>query len=490
MMKKSILISITLIFTTLYMFGQNETDALRYSYHYLGGTARSTAMSGAFGALGGDITSLSINPAGLGVFRSSEFSFTPSFEFTNSDATYIGTHTNDYNVNLNVNSLGYVGTAIIDNSSTKFKNVNFGFGYTKLVNFHENTFISGNNTSNSMTDWFANRANGTHFENLANQDPFYSSLAWETYLIDPAVGGDTTTYIGIMDGNYGQKQEQTISRSGSIGEYSISLGANYDNTLYFGGSIGIQSLRFEQNSFIKEIDENDIVDGFNDLEFNERLKTSGVGLNFKFGLLYRPFDFIRIGGAIHSPTFYSLSDEWTTGVTSYFDDPNKSLSLNSPYGNYDYELNTPFKAVASVAFIIMKKGLISFDYEYSDYSLSRLRSYDYSFVNENTAIKSEYKGTNNLRAGLEYRIEQISLRGGIAYFDSPYVSDHNNNNAYHLMYSGGIGYRNQQFYFDLAYVYLTGSELYYMYEDGANSSPSAEVTKTNNRIVATIGLRF
>jgi hypothetical protein len=446
-------------------------------------------MGGAFGALGGDITSLSINPAGLGVFRSSEFSFTPSFEFINSDAKYLENETNDFDVNFNINSFGYVGTAIIDNSSTKFKNVNFGFGYTRLVNFNENTLISADNNYNSMTDWFADRANGTHYNNLAAQDPFYSSPAWETYLIDPANAGDSTAFVSAFNGAYGQNQTQSINKSGYIGEYSLSMGANYDNQLYIGASMGIQAVRFEENSFIKETDPNSLIDGFNEFQFEEHLYTSGVGLNFKFGLLYRPLDFIRIGGAIHSPTFYSLSDEWNTTATSVFDDPSKSLSWSSPQGNYDYELNSPFKAIGSIAFIIMKQGLISFDYEYCNYSLSRLRSYHYEFIDENNSIKTEYSGTHNLKAGIEYRINQVSFRAGASYFDSPYTSDHINNNAYHFMYSGGIGFRTQQFYFDVAYAYLTGSELYYMYEGGV-TSPVAEIKKSNNRIVTTIGLRF
>lgn len=488
-MKTKIIFSIILMFATISLIGQNETDALRYSYQFPGGTARATAMGGAFGALGGDITSLNINPAGLGVFRSSEISFTPSFEFISSDVKYIDKVTNDYDVNFNINSFGYVGTAIIDNSKSKFKNLNFGFGYRRLINFNENTLISANNPYNSMTDWFADRANDTHWNNLASQDPFYSSVAWETYLIDPKNPGDSTQYSSTYNDVYGQKQTLSIGRSGYVGEYSLSVAANYNHKLYFGGSIGIQALRFEQNLFLTETDNNGDIAGFNEFQFDEHLKTYGTGLNFKFGLLYRPLDFIRIGAAIHTPTFYSLSDEWSTSGSSFFDNPDKSTFWDSPQGNYDYELNTPFKAIGSLAFIVLQQGLISVDYEYSDYSLARLRSYHYPFISENDNIKSEYKATHNIRAGLEYRIEQISLRAGFAYFDSPYKSDHINKDSYHFMYSGGVGFRTQQFYFDLAYAYLTGSEMYYLYE-GTINSPAAEIKNTSNRIVATIGVRF
>jgi hypothetical protein len=488
-MKTKILFSIILILASFSLIGQNETDALRYSYHFPGGTARATAMGGAFGALGGDITSLNINPAGLGVFRSSEISFTPSFEFISSDAKYIDQVTNGSDVNFNINSFGYVGTAIIDNNSSNFKNINFGFGYTRLVSFNENTIISANNPYNSMTDWFADRANGTHWENLGSQDPFYSSVAWETYLIDPANPGDSTQYASAYNNVYGQEQTLSIGRSGYIGEYSLSLGANYNHKLYFGGSMGIQALRFQQNLFYSEEDIDAAINGFNEFQFNESLKTYGTGLNFKFGLLFRPLEFIRIGAAIHTPTFYSLSDEWNSSASSFFDDPNKSSEWDSPQGNYDYELNTPFKAIGSLAFIVMKQGLISIDYEYSDYSLARLRSYHYAFISENNNIKTEYKATHNVKAGIEYRIEQISLRAGFAYFDSPYKSDHINKDSYHLMYSGGIGFRTQQFYFDIAYAHLTGSKMYYLYE-GTISSPAAEIKNSNNRIIATVGIRF
>jgi len=471
---------------------QNEVDALRYSYLVSGGTARYTALGGAFGALGGDITCLSTNPAGMAVFQQSDFSITPSFEFINSDANFLSSQTSDFDYNFNINSFGYVGTSKFNKESSSLKNINFGLGYTRLNNFHQNALINGDNTYNSMTDWFANRASGNHFSQLESVDNFYSSLAWETYLINQVSLTDTMNYLSVYNGVYGQNTQHAISRDGYLGEFDISLSANFNHMLYLGATFGIQPLRFEQTIFHTETDVDNAVPDFNSFSFKEHLYTHGTGLNFKFGVLARPVEWVRIGAAIHSPTFYNLSDEYSTEMSSNFVNPDYSRTWYSNAGYYDYQLTTPFKAIGSLAFVIQKYGLISLEYEYIDYSLSRLRAYDYTFVDENQAIQSEFKNASNIKGGIEYRLGQLSLRAGAAYFGSPYIKGHINEGAYQMMYSGGLGFRGKSMYFDVAYAYINGSEEYYLYESSVAglTSPIADITKTSNRILATVGVKF
>ncbi|MBP7463489.1 MAG: hypothetical protein KA793_04070 [Bacteroidales bacterium] len=488
-MKRIIFASLVLLMAAPALFAQNEVDALRYSWQIPGGTARTTAMGGAFGALGGDITSMGTNPAGLGVYQQSDFSFTPSFEFINSGSKFLDNNSDDFDYNFNVNSFGYVGTSKFNKDGQGLKNLNFGFGYTRLNNYHQNILVNGDNPYNSMTDWFAERACGNHYSQLQYNDNFYSSLAWETYLINQVSLTDTMNYVGIMNGKYGQNQTHTISRDGYQGEYDISLAANFNHMVYFGASFGIQPVRFEQSIFHTEADVNDSIPDFNSFTFQEHLYTRGSGINFKFGVLVRPVEWVRIGGAIHSPTFYNLSDEYSSEISSKFVTPEYSQTWYSNQGYYDYQLTTPFKAIANVAFIIGKVALVSIDYDYTNYSLARLRAYDYTFVDENNSVKTEYQGAHNLKAGVEYRLGYVSFRAGAAYFGSPYKPGHINEDAYQMMYTGGIGFRGKSFYFDIAYARIGGIENYYMYE-GVVTSPVAEITKANNRIVTTLGFKF
>jgi hypothetical protein len=489
-MKKIVILIGVVISTMSLAFSQNEVDALRYSYMVPGGTARYNAMGGSFGALGADASVLYSNPAGMGVYQSSEFTISPSFEITNTSALYAGQNSSDYDVNFNINNIAYIGTLPINNENG-LASINFGMAYSRLNNFNENVIIEGKNDYNSMTDWFAKNGNGTYFTDLYNYSDtkFYSNLAWESYLIDQNPS-DSMSYVSVMNSNYGQTQKKYIYRDGNQGEYDFSMSANVMNKLYIGATIGLQSIKYNEVSTFEEIDTNDSVPDFISFRFKENLETRGSGVNFKIGLLYRPIKWIRFGAAIHTPTFYSLTDNFSTTVTSKFASASKSKTIDSDYGTSDYELTSPFKAIASLGFIIGKQALVNIDYEYTDYTLARLRSYDYGFFDENANIRSEYKASNNLKAGFEYRYGPVSFRLGGSYFDSPYASNHINKDAYTLVYSGGIGLRSEDVYFDVSYSYILNNNYYFMYEGYDMNSPATAIEKQQNRIVTTLGFKF
>ncbi|MDD4150300.1 MAG: outer membrane protein transport protein [Bacteroidales bacterium] len=487
-MKKVLLIISVVLMSITTLISQNETDALRYSYLIPGGTARSMAMGGSFGALGADASNLMFNPAGMGIYRSSDFSFSPAFEITNTDANFLGSVANDYDFNFNINNLSYIGVIPV-NSTNGLNNVNLGISYNRLNNFHENILIEGKNPHNSMTNWFAENGAGLSYDKLDN---FYSDLAWQSYLIDLDLP-DTTHYLSAFNGNYDQTQKQYISRNGSQGEYNFAASANIMHKLFIGVSLGLQSVRFTEVKTLHEIDTDDNINDFNSFSFKESLETSGSGINFKLGLIYSPMSWLRIGGAIHTPTFYKLRDNYYTSVNSSFEDGAKSTIWDSPYGTFDYEINTPFRANASLGFIIAKQALVNIDYEYVDYSMSRLRSNDYAFFDENTNIRKEYKNAHNIKLGLEYRYGPLSFRAGGAYYDSPYKSEnHPNKNSYSLVYSGGVGIRGEFMYFDIGYAMVTNESSYYMYQGdiAANTSPVTDISKNQSRIITTIGFKF
>ncbi|PLX06554.1 MAG: hypothetical protein C0596_14580 [Marinilabiliales bacterium] len=209
-MKRTILI-IGVLFSAITLFSQNEVDALRYSYLIPGGTARYNAMGGSFGALGADASTLIFNPAGMGVYHSSDFTFSPAFVITNMDANYQGGIGEDYDVNFNINNFSYIGSIPV-NKENGVTSINVGLSYNRLNNFHENIVVEGTNNYNSMTDWFASKASGNTYEYL---DGFYTGLAWDSYLIDPDPTDTTgTQYVSAYYGDYGQTQRQIIYRNG------------------------------------------------------------------------------------------------------------------------------------------------------------------------------------------------------------------------------------------------------------------------------------
>ena len=159
-------------------------------------------------------------------------------------------------------------------------------------------------------------------------------------------------------------------------------------------------------------------------------------------------------------------------------------------GRFDYELSTPFRANASLGFILASKFLINVDYDYLDYSKAKLRSFDYGFYTENKNIEKAFDQAHNLRLGLEYKIGGVALRTGVAYFDSPFKTGQVNQNAYYMTYNGGIGLRTNSMYFDIAYSYINNEINYYMYQGLGVDSSRTLLKLQRHRIVLSLGFKF
>jgi len=489
-MKKSLLI-VGVLFPII-CSAQNEVDALRYSQNYYSGTARFNAMGGAFGALGGDFSGITLNPAGLGIYRSSEFVFTPQFSYNTSSSTYMDRTLDDYKFKMNFTNIGFVATHI-SGKEEGWITTSFAAGYNRLADFNHYIKIEGVNKTSSMTDYFARLANGN---DPTNFDYNNEGMAWDTYLIDPAiiiVGNDTlknqykTTFP-----NYGEIQTKDINSKGGMGEYNFSLAGNYSNKLYMGGSLGIQGIRYIEHSDYTESDPNDTIAAFNNFDYQKDLTTTGTGFNFKFGLIFRPTDWIRLGGAIHTPTFFNLHDEYSSSMQSSFSDTlyGDGKRINSDMGTYDYELTTPFRAIGSIGVVLGKFAIIGVEYEFVDYTIARLRGDNYYFRIENNTIETAYTAAGNIRAGAEYRNGPFSLRAGYSLYGSPFKSGQVNENATRSSYNAGFGIRNDDFYFDMAFTYVITQEKYFLYDPSIVTVPAANIKNTNIGILATLGFKF
>lgn len=486
MKNRTILTCALLIFSAFSASSQTDLDAFRYSQSGINGTARYTGMAGAFGALGGDFSCLANNPAGIGIYRKSEISFTPSIYVGSTDANFLGKSNLEKKFNFNFGNAGMVYTAKLTNNeeSPGWKSINFGFGYNRISNFHNRSFYENTNPSNSMTDYFAENAQGLSYENL---DPFFEYLAYYNYLINP----DSANHYSpaVPDGNI--LQRRNFESRGSVGEVDITLGGNYSNKLYLGGSIGFSSLRYVEESTYEEVDQQKIIDTLSQFSFDQYLKTKGSGVNFKFGLIYKPIDWVRIGVAVHSPTWYTMRDEYNSVMKARFDG-GYSDSKESPAGSFDYNLTTPFKAIGSLAFIIDKYGLLSADYEITDYSQARLDASGVSFTDENNNIRNKYTTASTVRIGTEWRIGNLSLRGGTAFTTSPMNAQYTSNGADYkkTSYSGGFGIRDNDLFIDFGYIYSQSNEYYKPYTLSNESVPGVHSTTRTNNFTVTFGVKF
>ena len=436
------------------LMAQNEMDALRYSQVIHGGTARFASMGGAFGALGGDFSSLGINPAGIGVYRSSEFSITPVLNYSMVESRYFNTLEDDMKYNFNLNNVGVVfafpvGSQLEDGG---WQFVNVGLGINRHNNFNDRWIARGFNPYSSMMASIVQQA----WRDGHASDPFSTELAWKTWLLGEDEDG---TYFADMMSGVSQYQE--TSMSGSIREFVLSLGANYNDRLYLGATVGFPSVSYEEVSIFEEKDSEGADPIFNSMSYTNRLKTSGSGYNFKFGAIVRLTDMVRIGGAFHTPTFYDLRDRYSATMRSDLNLDYDSRVANSPNGRFNYELTTPMRAIGSLALVFGQSGLLSLDYEYSDMSRSRLRSSDHLFSEENTTIREAFTEQHVIRVGGEWQLKPMVLRAGYGHFSNPYISGINN--AERSVISAGIGFRQGDYFMDLAYSYSFYSEDYHLY---------------------------
>lgn len=489
-MKRIYYIIFSLFFTGS-LSAQTLDDALRFSKHDYSGTARSMSMGGAFGSLGGDFSSLSINPAGIAVYRSSEFTFTPSLELV--ETSNSGESNDKYS--FTIGNIGYVASVVPRLAPEKgIQNFNFAIGYNRVANFNRDGFVMNIESPTSRLDYWRDMANGTHPDNLY---VFEEQLAYDTYLLNH---DDEFNYSSPLYNGDEMDQMKYIDEKGYIGEYIISGGFNISHKFYLGASIGIQDVYYKSTTTYIEtlfgIDGN-VINNQSALEefaFREFQRTSGAGVNFKIGAIIRPVKNLRLGIALHTPTYYNLDERYETFMSSQFtpemnDQPEFPEDGNAYHEKFsdeivrnNFDLESPFRAIFSGSYLFGKNALISVDYEMIDYSKSEFDGNDYN--NLNRSISQTYESTHNLRIGGEFRLNpNFSLRGGYARIGDPYkgVIDES-----YQTYSGGLGFKQNNFFFDLGYQFKDYDEDYLFYP----GSDLVTLNNKNHQVRMTFGFRF
>ena len=479
---------------TVAAVSQNIDDALRYSQVFYSGTARFNSMGGAFTALGADMSTLSQNPAGIGMYRSSEFSITPRLDFVKSNTNFRDI-SDDYLNKFNFSQVGYVSNVFRNMSEDKPFLFNVGISFNRTNSFNQNVLVSGINNSSSIADSWAWYSNGTDYRDLTGPE----GIAFDAWVIDTITGSGgryyETVYSNYGDDwpSYGQKMKRTIIYDGYIGEYAFSFGGNYLDKFYFGATLGINTLHFSSYSEHIETMDKQLPSQFKNLNYVEYYENEGSGFTFKFGAIVKPIEILRIGVALHTPTYYRIDEYFKENISAKFTDGSESAS-NEPM-RFNYALRTPLRLLTGVAVQIQKFAVLSADYEYLNYgtALFSQTGDGYNYSSKNTDIKNALKTAGNFRVGGEYRYNNLYLRSGYGYYGKPFKANERNADLNYRTISGGIGFRARNLSFDFGYVNYKSTQYNFLYQlDPVDFITPAgyNLETTKNTFTFTLGCRF
>ncbi len=498
-MKKILTIAVAL-FTLSSASAQTISELFKFSnYDYTTSTARSAGMAGAYTSLGSDMSSMSINPAGLAMYTSSESGFTMGVNSAGAETNYGGNNSQkNWNTNFSLPNIGWV-----------FNNgdVTFGVAFNRLANLSRSSSAVGNYEQfNTKGRIWADQLEGITAGSLNNDYTLFNGqspvtwdaiMAYDSYCVDPLNDKDNcSTYglWGIVDpADYIASQIQTVTE-GAVNELVFSLGYNFDDMLYFGMSLGFQYIYYTERSVYEEFNDIDSNVGiFDNLYLADRLWVDGYGFDMKFGVTARPLPWLRIGVAYHTPTWMSIDEISSSDMQPYFTAGTGRYSW-SPDLYQDYTMRSPNRILTGVSATLFGKLIVSVDYDrvwYNDMKYStninlsgwregtistdieNLPNYAaytsaYGNIDLNAMISDYYRPVNNYRVGLEVQpIRALFLRAGFAYSDSPYADVSSFYDSSSLMsdygsttrYTAGIGYRTGRFNIDFAYTYASYTSL-------------------------------
>ncbi len=505
-------------------FSQGEMDAYKLSQTDVNGTARSLSMGGAFGALGGDISSMYTNPAGLGIYRSSEFVTTLSLNMFNTNAAWTGMNSSMNKTTFNLDNFAYVGYFPTGNDYG-IVSWNVGFSYNKLKNFNRKYRMRGGSQDFSVSDYIAGIAHlggytEADLESTRDYNPYNQQgvswlpvLGYQSYFINNIGGINWESDFYDDDGFYPvEGAGLEVQERGGIDQYNFSFATNISNVLFLGFNFAVTDMNYRYRSYYTE----DF--GYGDyLRLNNALATDGTGYSLNVGAIFRPVDFLRVGVAYTSPTWYKMTDNFhAVGAShnSIHDDPYWDTETDLGYS--DYRFRTPDKWLFSLAGIIGQNALVSVDYEISNFGRGHLSNYhdgnDWDFRETNDRINDYFKSVNTIKIGAEYKFTpQFAVRAG-AYWQSSSAEKYLQENEVEAFtvgtiphftvdkgissFSVGLGYRfTPAFYLDMAYVYRHQKENAYVfssvYDEAFSIQSTAGSLKTNtNRVALTFGYKF
>ena len=420
-----------------------------FSKESINGTARFNGMSGAFGALGGDISAIETNPAGAAVFTKSEFSASVNLKTIKTNASFYGINMQSENDKFDLSQAGGVMVFQSNNQNSGWGKFALAFNYQVLNDFENFWMAKGNSGSAPISDVY-----------------------------DPNLDYD------ISEGHYFENLTD-----GNTKKYTFSLAAEYNSNLMVGFSLNTYDTHYYQNVLTEEYNKDTAGIKF-DISQNQELNTYGSGISLNFGLISKATDNLRLGLAYQSPIWYALSEEFLEFDAAIFENNiniTNEYPINDTYSGtsgYDYNLKTPSKITGSIAYIFDKSGLISLDYIYKDYSNIKLSKGN--FTNENKTFKSDLEGSGELRIGTEWRFGPMSVRGGYHYEKNPYKYAYSTDDIDGFSVGAGFKFRGGKL--DVSYQKDTNTAAYSFYNNA--SVNAAELDINTSKVTATLVLNL
>ena len=507
---KKYFLAFTAIISINCVNAQEIPDAIRLAQENLNGTARFRAMGGAFGALGGDLSAINVNPAGSVVFANNQAGGTLTSFNTKNDADYFGSKTSQSDNTFDLSQGGAVFIFEDRSGKSDWNKFSFALNYENTNNYDNSLFTKGTNPTNSVANYFLSYANSNatqagfplsfikdyYYEelNYADQQAYIGIL---TNVIKPDVLDENNNAYSINNAGGNYYQENSIVATGFNGKLTFNGAASYKDKIFFGLSLNSHFTDYVQSTRFVERNNNN---GVNSLSFDNDLYTYGTGFSFNIGVIGKINKEIRAGLSYESPTWYKLNDELkqnlnTTGTNfiNYSNPTYNVYTINSGISNansdsnitmiYDpYKLRTPSKFTGSLAYIFGKKGLISVDYSIKDYSNTKFRDPYGDFANVNNRMNDILDTTGEIRIGAEYRIKQFSLRAGHRSEESPYKNSWTIGSL--KSYSGGLGYNFGDTKLDLSYTYAKRVSNPNFFEQGFTDA--ARINSVNNNVSLTL----
>jgi hypothetical protein len=508
-MKKLVLIII--LGSSLTTYAQDPEDALRLSWFNPSGTARSNALGGAMGSLGGDLSANHINPAGLGLYKSSEILLTPKFLVQNNNFSYRGSNSTS---NDSRSSFGSIGIVLAEGKKVNnWTSTAFSITFNQLADFSNHVSFAGQNNFSSLSEKYLEELiyNKADTNGALSNYIFGSSLAYRTYLIDTTANakGAVTGYQSLVPISTGVKQNYDAVTSGSYNELAFGWGGNMEDKLYLGASFVMPMINYSKTLYYSETDATSNPNNdFAGFSINEQFSSKGFGIGAKFGIIYKPEPFLRVGFSLHTPQLISFKDYLSVNMTTNTEkyagtQAASSDDLNNGYpGEREYTVSTPLKTIFSTSYFFaspskptLPLGFISADLEWVNYAGTRFYSNTYdqestSYYNTlNSNIKSIYKNNLNIKIGSEIKLDgNWMARAGVAYYGTPYNDE--SIKASRFVVSGGIGYRTNRHFIDFTVISSSTKDAIFPYR--LVDKPNTFANMTNNQLIFNIGygIRF
>lgn len=496
-MKKYIFILILALSITN-LNAQEVRDAVRYAQDNINGTARFRGMSGAFGALGGDLSAINVNPAGSAIFSNNQLSFSINTTSINNNSNYFGTQSNKKDNSSDLNQAGGVFVFKNQSQSSNWKKFSVAINYENTNNLNNSTFSAGVNPTNSIDSYFLNYANGVPLSTLEDSDyqdlghgAQQAFLGYQAYVINPVnTNANNRAYTSNVPGGGNYFQENSVVSNGYNGKLSFNAATSYKDKLFIGLNLNSHFTDYRQTSRFYEDNNAPLTSRYtiSRLQFDNELYTYGTGFSFQLGAIAKVTNELRLGLAYESSTWHRLNDEFSQKLVGVSANTTEELAPDVVDPNitnfYEpYRLQTPSKITGSLAYIFGKKGLLSVDYSRRNYGNTQFKPVnDAYFSGINNAISNLLTSANELRIGAEYRIQAWSVRGGYRYEQSPYK---NKTTVGDLTgYSTGFGYNFGGTKLDLSYASFSRNNQQGFFEQGLTDG--AKINSKNNTVTLTL----